>query len=294
MLNTQYHDLQLLRRGKVRDIYDLGKSLLLVATDRISAFDVIISNGIPGKGYVLTQLSAFWFSELWKYNDLIPHHLISTEVESFPSICHPYIDSLRGRSTLVHKANPLPVECIVRGYISGSAWKEYRKQGTVCGQLLPEGLQESEQFPEPLFTPSTKATDGHDENISYATMEQLIGHDIATQVRKASLMLYTRAAKIALTRGIVIADTKFEFGIDPNTKQLVLIDEALTPDSSRFWPKDKLILGESPPSLDKQFVRNYLDTIGWNHCPPAPDLPSEVIQQTSEKYFEILSLFTKR
>tara|TARA_B100001971_G_C18264958_1_gene591129 strand:+ start:4384 stop:5268 length:885 start_codon:yes stop_codon:yes gene_type:complete len=292
VLETKYDNLQLVGRGKVRDIYDLGESLLLVATDRISAFDVIIPDGIPGKGYVLTQLSAFWFSELWKYNDMIPHHLLSTEVESFPSACHPHIDSLRGRTMLAHKTKPLPVECIVRGYISGSAWKEYRTQGTVCGQRFPRELQESEQFPEPIFTPSTKSMDGHDENISYTDMERLIGHDLAAQVQAASLTIYTHATKIALTHGIVIADTKFEFGIDPKTEQLMLIDEVLTPDSSRFWPKDKVLPGKSPPSLDKQFVRDYLDMTGWDHSPPAPNLPPKVIQQTSEKYLEILSRLT--
>ncbi len=294
VLETKCDDLQLVGRGKVRDIYDLGESLLLVATDRVSAFDVIIPDGIPGKGYVLTQLSAFWFSKLWKQNDLIPHHLISTEVESFPAACRPYIDSLRGRTMLAKKAEPLPVECIVRGYISGSAWKEYRKQGTVCGQQLPAGLQESEQFPEPIFTPSTKATDGHDENIPFTEMERLIGVDLANEVRKASLTIYMRAAEIALTHGIVIADTKFEFGIDPKTKQVMLIDEVLTPDSSRFWPKDDVFPGKAPPSFDKQFVRDYLDTTGWDHSPPAPNLPPEVIQQTSEKYLEILNRLASR
>ena len=294
VLETRCDDLQLVGRGKVRDIYDLGESLLLVATDRISAFDVIIPDGIPGKGYVLTQLSAFWFSELWKHNDLLPHHLISIDVESFPAACRPHVDSLRGRTMLAHKATPLPVECIVRGYISGSAWKEYRKQGTVCGQQLPAGLQESEQFEEPIFTPSTKATDGHDENIPFTEMERLIGAELADKVRTASLTIYTRAAKLALTQGIIIADTKFEFGIDPKTEQLMLIDEVLTPDSSRFWPKDDVTPGKSPPSFDKQFVRDYLDTTGWDHTPPAPSLPPEVIQQTSEKYLEILKKLTER
>ncbi len=288
VLKTQCDDLQLVGRGKVRDIYDLGDSLLLVATDRISAFDVIIPDGIPGKGYVLTQLSAFWFEELWKRNDLIPHHLISTEVESCPPACRTHADSLRGRTMLAKKAEPLPVECIVRGYISGSAWKEYRKQGTICGQQLPTGLQESEQFQECIFTPSTKATDGHDENIPFTEMERLIGAELADKVRTASLTIYARAAELALTQGIIIADTKFEFGIDPKTRQLMLIDEVLTPDSSRFWPKDDVTPGKSPPSFDKQFVRDYLDTTEWDHTPPAPNLPSEVIQQTSEKYLEIL------
>ena len=293
VLETKCDDLQLVGRGKVRDIYDLGESLLLVATDRISAFDVIIPDGIPGKGCVLTQLSAFWFSELWKRNDLIPHHLISTEVESFPAACRPYVDSLRGRTMLAHKANPLPVECIVRGYLSGSAWKEYRKQGTVCGQQLPGGLQESEQFPEPIFTPSTKAMDGHDENIPYTDMERLIGADMSNEVRTASLTIYKRAAALALTHGIVIADTKFEFGVDPKTERLMLIDEILTPDSSRFWSNDDVVPGKAPPSFDKQFVRDYLDTTGWDHAPPAPNLPPEVIQQTSEKYLEILNRLTR-
>ena len=292
IMETRCEDLLLVGRGKVRDIYDLGDALLLVATDRISAFDIIIPDGIPGKGYVLTQLSAYWFSELWKRDDLIPHHLISTELEEFPTQCAPYADSLRGRTMLAKKVDPLPVECIVRGYISGSAWKEYSTQQTVCAQKLPAGLQESDKFPEPIFTPSTKATDGHDENIPYAEMERLIGKDLADTVRTASLTVYTRAAELALTHGIVIADTKFEFGVDPRTKEVMLIDEVLTPDSSRFWPKNDVVPGKTPPSFDKQFVRDYLDTTGWDHSPPAPNLPPEVIQQTSEKYLEILRRLT--
>ena len=287
-LETKCDNLKLVGRGKVRDIYDLGETLLLVATDRISAFDVIIPDGIPGKGYVLTQLSAFWFSELWKRGDLIPHHLISTDVDAFPAVCHPYREVIQNRTMLAKKVNPLPVECIVRGYISGSAWKEYRAQGTVCGQPLSPGLQESEQFPEPIFTPSTKATDGHDENIPYSAMERLIGEELAGKVHSASLTIYQRAAELALTHGIVIADTKFEFGVDPTTNELLLIDEVLTPDSSRFWPKDDVKPGTTPPSFDKQFVRDYLDATGWDHSPPAPHLPRDVVQQTSEKYIEIL------
>ena len=293
VLETQCDGLQLVGRGKVRDLYDLGDALLLVATDRISAFDVIIPDGIPGKGYVLTQLSAFWFSELWRRNDtLIPHHLISTEVTSFPVACRPYLDVLRGRTMFVKKVNPLPVECIVRGYLSGSAWKEYSAKGTVCDQRLPNGLQESEQLPEPIFTPSTKVTDGHDENIPFTEMERLIGAEYAIQIRNASLTLYTHAAEIASTCGTIIADTKFEFGIDPTTKQLMIIDEILTPDSSRFWPKHNVVSGKTPPSLDKQFVRDYLDTTAWNHAHPAPCLPPDVIHQTSKKYLEILQKLT--
>jgi len=289
ILETNCTNLKLLGRGKVRDIYDLEDSLLLVATDRISAFDVIIPDGIPGKGYVLTQLTEFWFSSLWKHENLIPHHLISTDVKSFPAECLPHHDSLRGRTMLVKKTAPLPVECIVRGYISGSAWKEYLKHGTVCGQKLEDGIQESQQFQDPIFTPSTKATTGHDENIPYEEMERLIGVDLAEKVRNESLKIYTLAAKLALKHGIVIADTKFEFGIDPKTNELMLIDEVLTPDSSRFWPKSEVMQGKTPPSFDKQFVRDYLDTTGWDHSPPAPNLPMEVIEQTSEKYLQILN-----
>ncbi len=279
------------RQGKVRDMYDLGDSLLLIASDRISAFDVILPEGIPGKGYVLTQLTKFWFDHLWPSDVLVGHHLLSMNPDEYPESCHPYTDQLEGRSMLVKKAEPLPVECIVRGYISGSAWKEYKQKGTVCEQPLPSGLQESDKFPEPLFTPSTKATEGHDENISYDRMKELIGEELAEQVKQMSIAIYEGAAAFAAERDIIIADTKFEFGLDSQTKELMVIDELVTPDSSRFWPKDQYQPGCSQPSFDKQFVRDYLDSIGWDHHPPSPNLPPEVVQQTSRKYFEALHRF---
>ena len=279
------------RQGKVRDMYDLGDSLLLIASDRISAFDVVLPEGIPGKGYVLTQLSKFWFDRLWRDGGLVPHHLRTMNPEEFPESCRPHMDLLAGRSMIVEKAEPLPVECIVRGYLSGSAWKEYRKQGTVCSQPLPAGLRESDKFPEPLFTPSTKATEGHDENISYDTMKDLIGEELAERVKTVSITLYQRAAALAEERDLIIADTKFEFGLNRDTKQLLVIDELLTPDSSRFWPKQQYEPGKSQPSFDKQFVRDYLDSVGWDHSPPPPHLPDEVVAQTSAKYREALERF---
>ena len=279
------------RQGKVRDIYDLGDCLLLIASDRISAFDVVLPEGIPGKGYVLTQLSKFWFERLWQEGGLVPHHLRTMNPNEFPDSCKPYVDLLAGRSMIVEKAEPLPVECIVRGYLSGSAWKEYKKQGTVCEQPLPTGLRESDKFTEPLFTPSTKATEGHDENISFEKMKTIIGEQLAEQVKTVSLTMYQRAAALAKERGIIIADTKFEFGLHRDTKQLLVIDELLTPDSSRFWPKDQYEAGKSQPSFDKQFVRDYLDSVGWDHNPPPPHLPEKIVRQTSEKYREALERF---
>ena len=279
------------RQGKVRDMYDLGDSLLLIASDRISAFDVVLPEGIPGKGYVLTQLSKFWFDRLWQEGGLAPHHVRTMNPEEFPDSCRPHVDILAGRSMIVEKADPLPVECIVRGYLAGSAWKEYRKQGTVCERPLPAGLRESEKFPEPLFTPSTKATEGHDENISYDTMKGMIGEELAEQVRRISVTMYQRAAELAEARGIIIADTKFEFGLHQTTKELMVIDEVLTPDSSRFWPNDHYELGKAQPSFDKQFVRDYLDSVGWDHTPPPPHLPQDVVKQTSAKYREALERF---
>jgi len=288
VLETALEGLGAKRQGKVRDIYDLGKVLLLVATDRISAFDVVLPEGIPGKGYVLTQLSKFWFDDFKAIESLVATHLISTDVESFPEACKPFKEFLAGRSMLVQKADPLPVECIVRGYLSGSAWKEYREGATVCGQRLTAGLVESARFPEPIFTPSTKATRGHDMNISFDQMKKMVGAKLGEQVRTVSLALYRRAADYAQRKGILIADTKFEFGIQPGTDRLILIDEVLTPDSSRFWPKDGYVPGGPQPSFDKQYIRDYLDSIGWNHQPPAPHLPPEVILKTSEKYFDAL------
>jgi phosphoribosylaminoimidazole-succinocarboxamide synthase len=280
--------LNLINRGKVRDIYDLGENLLIVTTDRISAFDVIMNEGIPQKGYVLTQISKFWFEQM---TDLIPNHLISTEVDDFPEVCHLYRDQLEGRSMLTKKAAPLPVECIVRGYISGSGWKEYQKQGSVSGIKLPEGLVQSDKLPQTLFTPSTKAELGeHDENISFDEAAKLCGQEIAEQIRDNSIAIYERAREMAAQKGIIIADTKFEFGMFDG--QLIIIDEALTPDSSRFWPRDQYQPGGSQPSFDKQYLRDYLETLDWNKEAPAPELPAEIIAKTSEKYLEALKRLT--
>ncbi|HSV99011.1 MAG TPA: phosphoribosylaminoimidazolesuccinocarboxamide synthase [Sedimentisphaerales bacterium] len=275
----------LLSRGKVRDIYDLGDVLLIVATDRISCFDVVLPTAIPGKGRVLTQLSLFWFDAL---AHIVPNHFLSCDVRRYVRDSD-LLAELDGRSMIVRKAKPLPIEAIVRGYLSGSAWKEYSHSGVVPGLQLPTGLRESEELPEPLFTPSTKAPQGmHDENITFAETVNLIGQGLARQVRDASLRLYQEAAKLAKQRGIIIADTKFEFGLVDDT--LILIDEVLTPDSSRFWPTETYSVGTSPPSFDKQYVRDYLTGIGWNKQPPAPELPEEVVLRTSKKYRESLRL----
>ena len=281
------------KQGKVRDIYDLGDALLLVATDRISAYDVILPEGIPGKGYVLTQLSRFWFEWFERSETPIPHHLISTEAEKFPENCRRYKELLDGRSMLVRKALPFPVECVVRGYLSGSGWKEYKKAGTVCQQPLQKGLSESEKLSEPIFTPSTKEEEGHDRNISFKEMLNLVGRKAAEDLRDKSLSIYNRAAAYAEARGIIIADTKFEFGRHPESAQVMLIDEVLTPDSSRFWPKAQFRPGGAQPSFDKQFVRDYLDSLQWDHSPPPPHLPDEIVQKSSRKYFEALSLLTQ-
>lgn len=275
-----------LASGKVREIFDLEDSLLLVATDRISAFDCILPNAIPRKGEVLTRLSEFWFSRL----DFIPNHLISTRVEQFPERLQPYQEMLRGRSMHVKKASPLPVECVARGYLAGSGWEEYKTAGTVCGQQLPEGLRLADKLEETLFTPATKATSGHDENISWNECRRILGEDIALQVRKWTLELYEHARDYAATRGIIIADTKFEFGVLDG--EVILIDEVLTPDSSRFWPAEQYAPGSSPPSFDKQFVRDYLNTLDWNKEAPAPELPEDIILKTSEKYLEALALLS--
>ncbi|MCK6554191.1 phosphoribosylaminoimidazolesuccinocarboxamide synthase [Candidatus Binatia bacterium] len=276
------------RSGKVRDIFDLGDHLLLVASDRISAFDVVIPTPIPGKGAVLNQLSAFWFERL----DFVPNHMIATRVEDFPGELRPFADRLRGRSMIVKKAQPLAVECVVRGYLVGSGWKEYRERGTVCGIRLPTGLQQAGQLPEPLFTPSTKAETGHDENITWAECCRLVGEETARLARDFSLRIYNEGRAHAADRGIIVADTKFEFGLlDGN---LILIDECLTPDSSRFWPADRYAAGSNPPSFDKQFVRDYLETLDWDKTPPAPALPDEVVGKTSEKYREAFTRLTGR
>ena len=288
VLQTDFPDLKLAARGKVRDIYDLGDSLLIVTSDRISAFDVIMNEGIPDKGFVLTQISTFWFHQM---EDIIPNHIISTEVKDFPAACQKYADVLEGRSMLVKKAQPLPAECIVRGYLSGSGWKDYKATGSICGIQLPPGLVESDKLPEPIFTPSTKAELGtHDENISFDEMVEMCGRDIAEQVREVTLKIYSKARDIADTKGIIIADTKFEYGIHDG--KLIIIDECMTPDSSRFWPKDGYKPGGAQPSFDKQFLRDYLETLDWNKTAPAPPLPAEVIRKTGEKYMEALVKLT--
>ena len=274
-------------RGKVRDIYDLGDQLLIVATDRLSAFDVILATPIPDKGRVLTQLSLFWF-ELLK--DVIPNHVLSAT--DFPAPFDAYREELVGRSMVARKTKPLPIECVVRGYVSGSGWKDYSATGKICGIELPPGLQESERLQVPIFTPSTKAAAGHDENISFEQACALIGDEMATQVRAVSIALYQLAAAYAGPRGILLADTKFEFGL--LNEQLVWIDEALTPDSSRFWPAAQYRPGGPQPSFDKQFVRDYLESIRWNKAPPGPELPSEVVASTREKYLEAFRILTGR
>jgi len=293
ILETSLDGLSLKGRGKVRDIYDLGDSLVIVATDRISAFDVVLPNGIPGKGAVLTQLSAFWFHWLAAYDDLIGNHFITANVADFPSPCHRHHAILEGRSMLVRKAVPLPVECIVRGYLSGSGWADYQRSGAICGQTLPTGLVESQPLPTPLFTPSTKAEGGaHDMNIPFTDMEALVGADVAKRVREVSLTIYQRASDYAASKGIIIADTKMEFGLDPSSGHPLLIDEVLTPDSSRFWPRADYAPGRGQPSFDKQFVRDYLTSVAWNKQPPAPALPDEVIRQTGARYHEAFRLLT--
>ncbi|MBT0663177.1 phosphoribosylaminoimidazolesuccinocarboxamide synthase [Geobacter pelophilus] len=288
ILQTEFPDLKLAGRGKVRDIYDMGDTLLIVTSDRISAFDVIMNEGIPDKGYVLTQISAFWFHQM---EDIIPNHIISTDVKDFPAECQKYADQLEGRSMLVKKAKPLPAECIVRGYLSGSGWKDYKATGSVCGIKLPEGLLESSKLPEPIFTPSTKAELGtHDENITFEQMVEMCGRELAEKVRDVTLKIYSKARDIADSKGIIIADTKFEYGI--YNGELIIIDECMTPDSSRFWPKDGYKPGGAQPSFDKQYLRDYLETLDWDKTAPAPDLPEEVYRKTGEKYMEALVKLT--
>jgi phosphoribosylaminoimidazole-succinocarboxamide synthase len=288
VMQTDCPDLNLVNRGKVRDIYDLGEHLLIVTSDRISAFDVIMDQGIPNKGKVLTRISRFWFEQM---GDIIPNHIVAVDVDDFPAATHKYRDQLEGRSMLVKKASPLPVECIVRGYISGSGWKEYKATGSICGIGLPAGLQESGILPEPIFTPSTKAELGeHDENISFDRAAELCGREQAEKVRDVSLAIYQRAREMADARGIIIADTKFEFGLFED--RLIWIDEALTPDSSRFWPKDRYQPGGPQPSFDKQFLRDYLETLDWGKQAPPPPLPDEIVNKTAEKYMEALTRLT--
>jgi phosphoribosylaminoimidazole-succinocarboxamide synthase len=279
--------LKLLRRGKVRDLYDLGDRLLIVATDRLSAFDVVLPGGIPDKGRVLTQLSLFWFEFLG-----VEHHLVSTRVEDVPLSSERDVEALRDRVMIVEKLAIQPVECIVRGYLAGSGWNEYREQGTVCGIRLPKGLLDSSALPEPLFTPSTKAENGHDENIPFDEVVRLVGAERAEQLRRRSLDVYARAAAYARQRGIIIGDTKLEWGVRPSSGELVLADEVLTPDSSRFWPLDGYAPGRSQPAYDKQYVRDWLLASGWNKSPPGPELPQEVVRETAAKYREIYERLT--
>jgi len=286
LLNCNLPGIKKLRSGKVREVFDLGENLLLVATDRISAFDCILPNAIPGKGEVLNGLSTFWFHRL----DFVPNHMIETEVSAFPDQLKPYADILRGRSMIAKKAKPLPVECVVRGYVAGSGWKEYRESGTVGGHAVPEGLKQCERLPEDLFTPSTKADEGHDEPITWSQCRALLGDETAIRVRDMSLELYRHGRAYAASRGIIIADTKFEFGIHDG--EIILIDECMTPDSSRFWPADQYQPGGNPPSFDKQFVRDWLENCGWDKQPPAPELPPEIIARTAGKYREALIRLT--
>jgi phosphoribosylaminoimidazole-succinocarboxamide synthase len=272
-----------LRSGKVREVFDLGENLLLVATDRISAFDCILPNAIPHKGEVLNQISAFWFEKL----DFIPNHVVTAHFRLFPESLKPFVDQLAGRSMIVRKTAPLPVECVARGYLAGSGWKEYQEKGSVCGIALPDGLRQSDRLPETIFTPAIKAKSGHDENISWRECRALLGDDIALEVRKWTIDLYEHGRAYAAQQGIIVADTKFEFGVLDD--EVILIDECLTPDSSRFWPEDAYSPGGSPPSFDKQFVRDYLESVNWNKQPPAPSLPPEIIARTSEKYLDAYS-----
>jgi len=290
LLRTDIPELELYASGKVRDVYRVdNEHLLFVATDRISAFDYVLATGIPNKGKVLTQLSLFWFDLL---RDMVPNHLVTADVERYPAVLRPYKEQLRGRSMLVVRADMVAIECVVRGYISGSAWKEYKQSGGVCGISLPSGLRESDQLPEPMFTPATKALSGHDENISFERMAQQAGPALSRELRELSLKIYQTAADYARQRGIIIADTKFEFG--RTAGGLLLADEVLTPDSSRFWPADTYAPGSAQNSFDKQYVRDYLEEIRWNKQPPAPALPAEVALKTSEKYLEAYRRLTGR
>lgn len=282
---TNFPGLKLRGRGKVRDLYEVGDKLLIVATDRLSAFDVVLPTPIPDKGRVLTQLSLFWFRKL---ADIVPNHVIAAA--DFPGELAPFADSLRGRAMLVRRTDAVPVECVIRGYLSGSGWKDYQQTGAICGILLPSGLCESERLPEPIFTPATKAVGGHDENISFGEMADRIGRPLAEKLRALSLDIYQRAADYAAAHGIIIADTKLEFGLSGG--EIIWIDEALTPDSSRFWPADRYAPGQAQPSFDKQYVRDYLERIGWNKQPPAPELPSDVVAGTRGKYREAYERLT--
>ena len=290
LLETRLNGLAPDQRGKVRDIYELGDSLLIIATDRISAFDYVLGSGIPDKGKVLTQLSTFWFD---RTRHIVPNHVLATDVNMYPVELRSSADVLTGRSMLVRKAKPLPVECVARGYLSGSGWKDYTTTGSVCGIRLPAGLRESDRLPHPIFTPATKATSGHDVNISEAEAGRIVGADVVATLRRLTLALYESGVAHASQCGILLADTKFEFGVTTDG-EIILIDEALTPDSSRYWPKDQYAPGHPQPSFDKQFVRDYLEQIGWNKQPPVPTLPVDVVDKTREKYREAFRLLTGR
>jgi len=287
VLETHLAGLELLNRGKVRDIYQVGQHLLIVATDRISAFDCVLPTGIPNKGRVLTALSVFWFGLL---KDVTENHLVTASVDEMPEAVRKHADVLRGRTMLVRKAEIIPIECVVRGYLAGSAWKEYRQTGSICGVRLPTGLREADALPEPIFTPATKATSGHDENIPFERAAELAGKETAEELRRRTLAVYKKARDYARKRGIIISDTKFEWGLVEG--RMVLADEVLTPDSSRFWPADHYAPGRSQPSYDKQFVRDYLETLAWDKRPPAPPLPDGVVRQTSQKYVEAYERLT--
>ena len=287
ILKTEFPDIELVKRGKVRDIYDLGGHLLLIATDRISAFDVVLPSGIPGKGRVLTQISLYWFKQMEK---IVQNHIESTDLKDFPKRLHKYADILEGRSMLVKKSFPIPVECVVRGYLSGSGWKEYQKNKSVCGIQLHEGLVESSRLEEPIFTPSTKEEEGHDINIPYDEVEKIVGGELAQKLRDTSITIYSRARDVARKKGIIIADTKFEFGLSDG--KFMIIDEILTPDSSRFWSANDYLPGRSQDSYDKQIVRDYLLTLDWDKTYPGPQLPGEIIAKTRARYQEILKILT--
>ncbi|MBU0709977.1 MAG: phosphoribosylaminoimidazolesuccinocarboxamide synthase [Candidatus Omnitrophica bacterium] len=287
VLRTEFKDLKFFKRGKVRDVYDLGDRLLIISTDRISCFDVILPNVIPNKGKVLTALSCFWFDFI---KDITSHHFITSDINSYPEELKKYSQELSGRSMIVSKTRPIPIECVVRGYLSGSGWKEYKRSGSVCGIKLPGGLKQSDKLPEAIFTPSTKAEEGHDLNVDQDFIEKQIGKETADRITKLSKDIYSKASDYAASRGIIIADTKFEFGVLGD--KIIIIDEVLTPDSSRFWPKDEYSPGKPQPSFDKQFVRDYLETLDWDKTPPAPELPEEIIQKTSVKYLEAYKKIT--
>jgi phosphoribosylaminoimidazole-succinocarboxamide synthase len=288
-MKTDLPGVKLHARGKVRDIYDLGEQFLIVATDRLSAFDVVLPTPIPDKGKVLTQMSAFWFDY---FKDFVPNHVLFTDAGHYPKILQPFREQLEGRSMLVKKAKVFPVECVARGFLTGSGLKDYNKTGQVCGIPLPAGLRDSDRLPQPIFTPATKAETGHDENISEEQAAKVIGHDNITRLKDLTLSIYSRAVDYASKRGIIICDTKFEFGVIDG--EITIVDEMLTPDSSRFWPADQYSPGKPQPSFDKQFVRDYLEKIGWNKQPPAPELPDDIVKATSAKYVEALRILTGR